>query len=169
MKWEEQLSSDQLGLVAGGGGGEAVTMATALGGNNSQGPVQSLSNSGTTITVVATAQGNQTILQVINNNKNNTSGDTYLTLYCQHLNISDKFRKSGIIKNWFGCEFKQYYLHFKIFSKCLTKKYNAFSLNVKKNLFKLSFLFQKLTNEYKNSYFHWLFVKSCVPQYLYFL
>lgn len=64
MKSEERLSSDQLVLVAGGGGGEAVTMATALGGNNSQGPAQSLGSSGTTITVVATAQGNQTILQV---------------------------------------------------------------------------------------------------------
>lgn len=64
IKCEERLSSDQLGLVAGGGGGEAVTMATALGGNNSQGPAQSLGSSGTTITVVATAQGNQTILQV---------------------------------------------------------------------------------------------------------
>uniref|UniRef100_A0A1B6LH39 RFX-type winged-helix domain-containing protein n=1 Tax=Graphocephala atropunctata TaxID=36148 RepID=A0A1B6LH39_9HEMI len=61
--WSQFLNND-MRLSKGGGGGEAVTMATTLGGNNNQSPSHSLSgNSGATITVVSTGQGNQAILQ----------------------------------------------------------------------------------------------------------
>lgn len=95
MKCEERLSSDQLGLVAGGGGGEAVTMATALGGNNSQGPAQSLGSSGTTITVVATAQGNQTILQV------NFTESSFAPIIKHMI----KLENCKLNTNWVRCEF----------------------------------------------------------------